>query len=88
MGKAYNLLMHEVCVGLGWCGGPRHVGDYIPESGSVTADQFVEWLLEAEDADPYDLGKWQKHKDRLREAFVRHMGSEVVDASALKWQFD
>ncbi len=35
-----------------------------------------------------NLYKWQKHKDRLRQSFVRHMGSEVVDASLLKWHLD
>ena len=87
----YNALMREVCVGHGWCGGllddePSHVDHFIPESGPVTADQFVDWLFEAEGMDPYDeLEKWQKHKDALRDAFIRHMGSEVVDASTLKW---
>ncbi len=87
----YNALMHEVCVGQGWCGGivndePSHVDHFIPESGPVTPDQFVDWLFEADGMDPYaDLGKWQKHKDALRDAFIRHMGSDVVDASRLKW---
>lgn len=90
----YNALMHEVCVGCGWCGGivdgkPCHVDDLIPESGAVSADQFVDWLFVAEGMDPQDnSAKWQKHKDRLREAFVRHMSAEVVDASLLKWDLD
>jgi len=50
----YNALMYEVCVGRGWCGGivngqPSHVDDFIPESGPVTADQFVDWLFMATD---------------------------------------
>lgn len=87
----YDALMHEVCVGCGWCGGivdgrPSHVDHLIPERGAVTADQFVEWLFRAEGVDPQaDPRKWQSHKDMLREAFVRHMGSDVVDASLLKW---
>jgi len=87
----YDALMHEVCVGQGWCGGivndePSHVDNFIPDSGPVTADQFVDWLFEAEGLDPYaELDKWQKHKDVLRNAFTRHMGGDVVEASALKW---
>jgi hypothetical protein len=87
----YNALMHEVCVEKGWCGSivddePSHVDHFIPESGPVTADQFVNWLFQAEGVDPYaDLHKWQKHKEGLRDAFIRHMGSDLVDASALKW---
>ena len=87
---SYNLLMHDVCVGQGWCGGivdgkPSHVDDFIPETGPVKADQFVEWLFIADGQDPdVDLEKWQKHKDALRQLFVKHMGGEVVDASKLK----
>ncbi|AXU19141.1 hypothetical protein C7W88_09050 [Novosphingobium sp. THN1] len=88
---AYNALMHEVCVGRGWCGGivngkPSHVDDFIPETGPVSADQFVEWLFLADGVDPSsDPAKWERHKAGLREAFVRHMGAEMLDASALKW---
>lgn len=88
---AYNALQHDVCVGHGWCGGivdgkPSHVDDLIPESGPVSAEQFVDWLFQAEGLDPSaEPEKWQKHKDDLREAFVAHMGPEVVDAAALKW---
>lgn len=87
----YNALMHEVCVGRGWCGGivngkPSHVDDLIPETGPVSAEQFVEWLFQADGVDPSsEPAKWAKHKDALREAFVRHMGADVIDASALKW---
>lgn len=87
----YNALQHDVCVGRGWCGSivddkPSHVDDLIPEAGPVTADQFVDWLFIAEGLDPVsEPDKWQKHKDGLREAFIRHMGADVVDASALKW---
>ncbi len=86
----FDALMHEVCVSRGWCGGvvngePSHVDDFIPASGSVMADQFVDWLFQPEGMDPLaDMPKWQKHKDGLRDAFIRHMGSAVVDASALK----
>ena len=88
----FTALMDDVCVGRGWCGGvmkdePLHVTMFIPETGPVTADQFVDWLFEADGMDPYaDLAKWQKHKDGLRDAFIRHMGSDVVDASQLRWK--
>jgi hypothetical protein len=87
----YNTLMHDVCVERGWCGGivngdPCHVDDLIPESGPASAEQFVEWLFQAEGLDPSsEPAKWKKHKEGLCEAFVRHMGADVVDASALKW---
>jgi hypothetical protein len=90
----YNALMDEVCIGRGWCGGivngqPSHVDDFIPESGPVTADQFVDWLFMADGMDPNeDPSKWQKHKQGLPDAFIRHMGHDVVDASLLKWALD
>ena len=77
--------MHKVCVGMGFCGSivdgkPRHVVDYIPNSGSVTADEFASWVLEAEGM-PSEPGEpfWYG----LRDVFVEHMGSETVDAQEL-----
>jgi|JI6StandDraft_1071083.scaffolds.fasta_scaffold350185_2 hypothetical protein len=90
----FESLMHDVCVGQGWCGGtvdgkPAHVDDFIPESGQVTAEQFVDWLFRAEGLDPLvNLETCQRHKDSLKDAFVRHMGADVVDASMLKWSLD
>jgi len=89
---SFDALMNEVCVGQGWCGSvvndkPLHVTLFIPENGPVTAEQFVDWLFEADGVDPYaDLEKWQKHKGALRDAFIRHMGSDVVDAADLRWE--
>jgi hypothetical protein len=85
--------MDEVCVGLGFCGsGSRvegtllHVTKFIPDEGSVSADQFIEWLFQAERDDPDSRpDKSRAIKDKLHAAFVRHMGSEVVDAKALRW---
>lgn len=90
----YNALMHECCVGRGWCGSvvdgkPLHVDMFIPDSGPVTADQFADWIFAAEGVDPMaNAEKWQEHADGLRDAFVRHMGSAIVDARALKWDQD
>jgi hypothetical protein len=80
--------MHEVCVGLGFCGSvindePRHVDDFIPASGPVTADQFVDWLFQAEGKNPT---MFEQHRRAIKAAFVRHMGSSTVDAKHLHWQ--
>ena len=82
----FDGMMHEVSAGMGFCGGvvddePRHVIDYIPLSGVVTADQFASWVLEAEGmsserGDPF----WSD----LRAVFIKHMGSEAIGAEALK----
>lgn len=87
----YDALMHEVCVGLGFCGcikhdQPLHVDLFIPSHGVVTADQFVEWVFLADDMNPNtEREQWQLHKEAIRTAFVRHMGSEVVDVMQLQW---
>lgn len=87
----FDALMHEVCVEQGWCGSvvadrPMHVTDLLPKSGTVTADQFVGWLFEADGVNPdEDRAKWQSHIDGLREAFIRHMGELSVDVQRLAW---
>jgi len=87
----FDALMDEVCVERGWCGAvvddqPLHVTDFIPRSGQVTAAQFAEWVFHADGVDPKeDFDKWQKHIDGLRVAFVRHMGSDSIDAEQLRW---
>jgi hypothetical protein len=81
----YDALLHEVCVRLGYCGcikdgKPLHVDDFIPERGLVTADQFAEWVVLADNMTP----STNPHLKHIREAFVRHMGAEFVDASLLR----
>ena len=78
-------MMHDFCVNKGWCGSvidgqASHVTNFIPESGIVTADQFITWLMKAEGVDPSDIRK-RKH---LIQVFIKHMGSYRVDASALR----
>jgi hypothetical protein len=85
--KGYDALMHEVCVGLGFCGTvkrgkPLHVDLFIPPRGMVTADQFAEWLVLADNMNPSECTDLMP---LIRAAFVRHMGGEVVDAKKLNW---
>lgn len=85
----YDALMHEACVVWGFCGcikheRPLHISLFIPPTGPVTADQFVEWLLLADNLNPND-DRWDRQKQALRAAFVKFMGSDVVDASLLNW---
>jgi hypothetical protein len=86
--SAYGALLQELCVGLGFCGSvldgkPLRVDHFIPVHGAVSADQFVEWVLRAEGMDPKGQDAL-KHSGKLREAFVRHLGMDVVDAQTLK----
>jgi hypothetical protein len=90
----YDALMDEVCVGLGFCGcikrgRPLHVGRFIPSSGPVRADQFAEWVFLADDMNPNSKPeRWEKIRAKIEAAFVRHMGSDVVDAGLLRYSDD
>lgn len=87
----FDRLLDFACVRMGYCGcikkdRPLHVTHIIPPSGPVTADQFVEWLFLAENLNPYkDPQRWERHKSALRKAFIEIMGSDLVDASRLRW---
>ncbi|SFJ01403.1 hypothetical protein [Bradyrhizobium sp. cf659] len=85
--NAFDGMMHEFCANLGWCGGvedrtPLHVSDFIPDTGPVSADQFASWLIMAEGLDP-DLFS-ASERSQLKTVFVKHMGTDVVDASKLR----
>jgi hypothetical protein len=74
--KGYDALMHDACVGWGFCGSlkrdkPIHVGDIIPDYNP--------------NAEPE---RWRFHKAAIRAAFVRHMGGETVDAARLRFDPD
>jgi hypothetical protein len=85
--------MHDVCVGHGWCGGivdgmPSRVDDFIPETGPVSSDQFVDWLFAAEGDGPLTEAAdrvREKYRPALKTLFAQHMEADTVDASLLKW---
>jgi len=87
----YDALMHEVCVVWGFCGCRKgdthlHVSLFTPPAGPVSADQFVEWVFLADNLNPnLNPERWERQKRAIREAFIRHMGAEVVDARHLCW---
>jgi hypothetical protein len=85
----FDGMMYELIVGLAWdcrCfknGKPVDITDFIPETGPVSADQFARWVIMAEGLDP-DQKKYRRRIPQLKGVFVKHMGSEVVDASRLR----
>ena len=90
--NAFDGMMHEFCVGLGWCGcvkdgRPLHITDFIPESGPVSADEFARWLIVADGLDPNQLHPSEWIPD-LKAVFVKHMGADVVDASKLRSDYE
>lgn len=90
----FDALMTFTCVNYGYCGCVKkeqafNVTLLIPECGVVTAHQFADWVFLADNQNPNtDSRVWLKHKKALRDAFVEHMGSEVVDASRLQYTRD
>ncbi len=88
--NAFDGMMYEYCVGLGYCGSvidgkPLHVTDFIPEAGPVSAKQFVRWLVTAEFG--VDPGEYDYSEFRLAAVFIKHMGADVVDASRLRSEY-
>lgn len=78
----FDGMINEVCVKMGFCGSvvdgePRHVTDFIPKTGPVSAEQFASWVLIAEGMSPeQERGFWHS----LKAVFVKHMKADVVDA--------
>ena len=88
--NAFDGMMHEFCAGLGWCGfvkdgNPLHVTDFIPDTGAVSADEFVSWIIMAEGLTPALLSASEARQ--LKAVFVKHMGFEIVDASKLHSEY-
>jgi len=84
MRAAYDKLLDEVCVRLGFCGSvvdgqPLHVDQFLPQSGVLTNEEFTDALFKAEGWDP-DGSEAQTFRSSVREAFVRHMGGSEMDA--------
>jgi hypothetical protein len=89
--NAFDGMMHEFCVGLGWCGcvkdgRPLHVTDFIPVTGPVSADEFARWLIMADGLDPNQLypSESRSWMPQLKAVFVKHMGADVIDAGKLR----
>lgn len=88
--EAYDALQKFICVRWGFCGclkndKPINIDDIIPDSGLVSADQFVDWVFLANNMNPNsNPKKWERHKAAIRAEFIKLMGDEVVDVSKLK----
>lgn len=86
MGKPtrFDGLLHDLCVGLGFCGcvsdegEARDVTRLIPASGEVTAEQFADWVIQADWPRGYDDPEFaafrQKWLKTIAQRFVKHMG--------------
>ncbi len=83
--------MHYVCVDHGYCGSvingqSTHVTDFIPEYGHVSASEFAEWVMLADDCGPDSaLSFRERHKRDMEVAFIKYMGADIVPAQDLRW---
>lgn len=83
MKSAYDKLLEEVCVHLGFCGTvvdgqPLHVDQFLPQSSILTDEAFADALFKAEGWDPAG-SEARTFRSSVREAFVRHMGGCEMD---------
>jgi len=83
MRAAYDKLLEEVCVRLGFCGSvvdgqPRHVDQFLPQTGKLTDAEFADALFKAEGWDP-DGSEARTFRSSVREAFVRNMGGSEIE---------
>lgn len=86
MTAAYDKLLKDVCVRLGFCGSvvggqPMHVDQFLAQSGTLTADDFADAVFKAEGLDPDSL-EAQRFRPSVLGAFIRHMGGSEIDASS------
>lgn len=63
-----------------------HVSHFIPENGNVSATEFSEWVMLAENIGPDScLSFRDQHKKDIEAAFVKTMGGIIVPATDLRW---
>lgn len=87
MSAAYDKLLEDVCVRLGFCGSivdgqPLHVDQFLPQTGTLTDEDFADAVFNAEGWDA-DGSEARRFRSSVRDAFVRHMGGAEIDASML-----
>lgn len=85
MSAAYDKLLKDICVRLGFCGSvvddqPLQVDQFLPQSGTLTDEQFADAIFKAEGWDP-DSSEARRFRPSVRDAFVRHMGGSEIDAN-------
>lgn len=84
----YDKLLNHVCVELGFCGSvandqPLHVDQFLPDTGTLTAEDFADALFKAEGLDP-EGSTARKFRSEVRDAFVRHIGVPAIDVGLLR----
>lgn len=93
--NAFDGMLHECCVGLGWCGTVKHgevlhITQFIPEEGPVTAEEFAAWVIRSDGIDLGAISRAQRNSwmQQLKTVFIQHMGADVIDAKLLRSGFN
>jgi len=86
--NAFDLLLHDICVKGGFCGGlvkdqPIYATDLLPTNGIVTSEEFATLVLRAEGDGGSPPGKIERWSALLQSKFVEHMGHSSVSAETL-----
>jgi hypothetical protein len=89
--RDFDRLMRAICAGYGYCGSLHegwysHVTDFIPAEGTVTADEFVDWVLLADREPTHGDPRRMVMRERLRSCFIGYLGSPFVNAKKLRHQ--
>lgn len=84
----FDLLLFDVCVRLGFCGGlvndkPTHVKRLLPTTGTVTAEEFANLAISAECDQRSSPEKELRWATKLADAFIEHLGAASVPAETL-----
>jgi hypothetical protein len=84
LSDSFDLLIEEIGT-LGFCGslidGRRsHVSDFLPKTGSLSAEGFSTHVIRAEGMSETDGSSYFR---RLRNAFIQRMGSRQIDVSSI-----
>jgi hypothetical protein len=84
----FDLLLTDVCVRLGFCGGlvndkPTHVTRLLPTTGIVTAEEFARLAISAECDQRSSPDKELRWEVLLVAAFIEHLGAASVPAESL-----
>eukprot|EP01035_Chromulina_nebulosa_P029732 gene29732-39431_t len=84
----FDRLSWDMCVNGGWCGGivdgkPTRVDDLIPESGTISAEDFAKLAMRADgwpESEPFE----EKFIQHLKELFIKYFGVEPVDVEEFR----
>ena len=83
--RAYDRLLHELCVKHGHCGSESYVDQLLSASGVITSLEFAALMLESEEMTKEAYGS--QYEDNLKlisTKFEEHVGSNSIDVALLK----